>query len=144
MFELLEKWRENRNIKAGSYKYRSQVEMFAEELFELMGYKAIEIEEEILPRFMDKYFDGSREPYHNVKIDAMCDFTVLATNGTEQLGYDAKKCMYETIAEISSRIQDPIQARKWQENKPEGKWLKFREQDPETLYEANYDRCRRS
>ena len=143
MFKQLEDWREDRNIKAGSYNYRSQVSNVAEELFELMGYSSIEIDEHVLEKFMSEYFDGSREPYHEVKIDAHCDQIVFAVNAIEQLGYNARECIDETIKEINSRKQDPIQAREWHNNKPEGKWLKDKQQDSETLYTADYASCKR-
>jgi len=61
---------------------------------------------------------------------------------TTQLKYDYKKCMLETIKEISSREQCPIQARKWKENGISGKWQKNKNQDKSTLYKADYDKCK--
>jgi hypothetical protein len=57
--------------------------------------------------------------------------------------YDFKKCMLETIKEISSREQDPKQAQAWYESGAVGKWEKNREQDPLTLYIADYTSCKR-
>lgn len=56
--------------------------------------------------------------------------------------YDFEKCMLETIKEISSRTQDPIQAIEWQENGASGKWQKDKNQDASTRYEANYGLCK--
>jgi len=60
----------------------------------------------------------------------------------ENLGYDYKKCMLETIKEISSREQCPIQAKEWKENGISGKWQKNKNQDKSTLYKANYESCK--
>lgn len=57
-------------------------------------------------------------------------------------GYDFEKCMLETIKEISSRRQDPKQFSDWVENGASGKWLKDKNQDPDTLYKADYERCK--
>lgn len=57
-------------------------------------------------------------------------------------GYDFEKCMLETIKEISSRRQDPKQFCDWVENGASGKWLKNQNQDPETLYKADYEMCK--
>jgi hypothetical protein len=51
------------------------------------------------------------------------------------LEYDANKCMEECLKEISSR-QGSI-------NKDTGKWIKDPNQDPSTLYKADYSLCRK-
>jgi len=59
----------------------------------------------------------------------------------DSMGYDFTKCMEETVAEISSRKQDPEQALKWKiqgGNITGEKWQKNRNQYPSTLYKANY------
>ena len=60
----------------------------------------------------------------------------------EDMGYDFKDCMLETIEEISSRKQSPSQAIEWQENGTSGKWQKDKNQDNSTLYVANYSSCK--
>lgn len=60
----------------------------------------------------------------------------------EIFGYDFEKCMLETIKEISSRRQDPKQFADWVENGASGKWLKNQNQDPDTLYKADYESCK--
>lgn len=51
--------------------------------------------------------------------------------------YDPVVCLRETVKEIDSRQQDPEQAKVW--DKLEGeKWLKDKNQDPSTLYKADY------
>lgn len=62
--------------------------------------------------------------------------------GLFSLGYDPYKSMIETIKEISSRKQDPKQAAEWESGKKEGKWMKDKNQDPSTLYKADYNSCK--
>lgn len=62
----------------------------------------------------------------------------------KELGFDFKKCMIETLLEIESRQQDPEQIIRW---KNQGgslgeKWQKWREQPEETLYKADYKKCK--
>jgi hypothetical protein len=82
----------------------------------------------------------------NMEYNSMQHFLVDMVNISYEmiylLGYDYKKCMLETIKEISSREQCPIQVIEWQENGISGKWLKNRNQDPKTLYKANYESCK--
>ena len=78
-------------------------------------------------------------------IDALSDIIVFATNHMEQMRYDLDLVMKETIKEISSRKQDIVQAKRWKNNpelKEKEKWQKDKNQDPSTLYKANYSRCR--
>ena len=57
------------------------------------------------------------------------------------MGYDNDKCMDETVKEISSRKQDPIQQELWFKSGYDGtKWMKDLNQDPSTLYKADYNK----
>lgn len=60
------------------------------------------------------------------------------------MGYDAKVCMLETIKEISSREQDPLQKQQWEKGQIKGqikgKWLKNPNQNKKTLYKAKYEK----
>ena len=62
----------------------------------------------------------------------------------ENLGYDFNNCMIETIKEISSRQQDPEQKKRWDNGdyKVGEKWQKWKEQPKETLYKADYSKCK--
>lgn len=62
----------------------------------------------------------------------------------EKVGFDFTKCMQETIKEISSRKQDPAQAEAWHTKgvRVGEKWLKDKNQDPKTLYKADYSKCK--
>lgn len=62
----------------------------------------------------------------------------------ERMGYNYIDCMLETIKEISSREQDPAQKVSWSHYGVKGKWLKNKKQDPNTLYKADYDSCKKS
>jgi len=64
-------------------------------------------------------------------------FTML-----DDMRYDIKKCMIETIKEISARKQDPVQKIEWEENGASGKWQKDKNQDSASIYKANYGICK--
>jgi len=68
-------------------------------------------------------------------VDALCDIIVVATGALHKLGYDPTKALGETVKEINSREGDF--------NKSTGKWEKNPNQDPKTLYKANYKTCKR-
>lgn len=59
----------------------------------------------------------------------------------KSLGYCFRKAMKECLAEINSREQDPIQAEEWAKNGASSKWLKNLNQDPTTLYKADYTKA---
>jgi len=61
---------------------------------------------------------------------------------TENMGYNYKECMLETIKEISSRKQDATQKKEWEQNGVSGKWQKDKSQDKRTLYKADYEKCK--
>jgi hypothetical protein len=51
--------------------------------------------------------------------------------------------MEETVLEISSRLQDPKQAEKWDLHGNDGdKWMKWKEQPEHTLYKADYTKAK--
>lgn len=62
----------------------------------------------------------------------------------KELGFDFIKCMEQCLMEINSREQDIEQKTRWEAgDKIEGeKWAKNPEQNPETLYKADYEKCR--
>ena len=59
----------------------------------------------------------------------------------KSLGYCFRKAMKECLAEINSREQDPQQAKEWVEKGASGKWQKFIQQSPDTLYKADYSKA---
>ena len=77
-------------------------------------------------------------------IDALADLIVIAAGEMVKLGFNPELCLKQTVKEISSREQDPVQAIAWAAGKKElgEKWLKDPKQDPSTLYTADYSTCR--
>ena len=93
-------------------------------------------------------FNASTE-YHNLKeeleeftlaisdneeVDALCDIIVFSIGALYKKGYDVSIAMEETLKEITSR-QGEI-------NPTTGKWEKDVNQDPNTLYKADYTKAR--
>jgi hypothetical protein len=70
----------------------------------------------------------------NEMVDAYCDLIVLATGAIHKLGFDPTESMAETLLEINSR--------KGSVDRLTGKWQKDKDQDPSTLYKANYDNAK--
>lgn len=102
--------------------------------------KASDKLEEELQEFRDAFKAGD---LHGM-VDAMADLIVIAAGETVKLGYNPELCLKQTVKEISSREQDPNQAAAWANGQrlPGEKWLKNRQQDPSTLYTADYSTCR--
>ena len=77
-------------------------------------------------------------------IDAMADLIVIAAGEMVKLGYNPELCLKQTVKEIYSREQHPKQALDWANGQrlPGEKWIKNREQDPSTLYAADYSTCK--
>lgn len=69
-------------------------------------------------------------------IIALCEFAV------NELGYDFQKMMLEKIKVISSREQDPEQAKEWALSGASGKWEKNKAQSKDTLYKPDFESCR--
>ena len=59
----------------------------------------------------------------------------------KSLGYCFRRAMKECLAEINSREQDPQQAKEWAENGASGKWEKWAQQSPDTIYKADYSKA---
>jgi hypothetical protein len=102
--------------------------------------KAMDKLEEELQEFKDAYLLNDIDGM----IDALNDIKVIASGEEVKLGYNPELCLKQTVKEISSREQCPTQAAKWLSgNKQPGeKWLKNPNQDPATLYTANYSTCK--
>lgn len=69
-------------------------------------------------------------------IITMCDELVTAKR------YDFKKVLNEKILTINSRFQCPQQKKDWIKNGASGKWEKMKDQPKDTLYVANFGKCR--
>lgn len=120
IFDKLETWRSNRNIKGGTYNH-----------LQLIGYITEEITE------------GIRDLSEHESVDWRVDCIIFLINSLEQDSYNAQMCIEEAISEISSRLQDPNQMKEWALHGASGKWQKMKDQDPNTLYKANYEKCKR-
>jgi NTP pyrophosphatase (non-canonical NTP hydrolase) len=68
-------------------------------------------------------------------LDALCDIIVVATGAIYKMGYHPELALKQTVKEITSR--------KGSFNEELGKWQKDINQDPSTLYKADYKTARR-
>lgn len=77
-------------------------------------------------------------------VDALSDIIVIATGELTKLKYNPELVLKQTVKEISSRQQDPEQAKAWaaDNRQPGEKWNKDKSQDPSTLYTADYSTCK--
>lgn len=77
-------------------------------------------------------------------VDALSDIIVIATGELTKLKYNPELVLKQTVKEISSRQQDPEQAKAWAagNKQPGEKWNKDKSQDPSTLYTADYSTCK--
>jgi hypothetical protein len=131
-------WQKERGLDKLDFVMEEAIYRYLEEIFELRGFNSrdskyfardmtIEIEK-LAKRNNIKY------PEEYIIVDAVCDLRVFGCGDLLKLKYDPEKCMAETIKEISSRKGA------WSTEK--GKWLKDPNQDPDTLYEADYSKCK--
>lgn len=77
-------------------------------------------------------------------VDALSDIIVIAAGELTKLKYNPELVLKQTVKEISSRQQDPEQAKAWAagNRQPGEKWNKDKSQDPSTLYTADYSTCK--
>jgi hypothetical protein len=135
MFTEIRNWALERGIYDKGYNLKAEVKKDIEETFELMGNSKRKTNE-LTEHFMNRYSGHIYNPPDKDIVDAHCDKIVFAVNAIEALGYDARLCMAETIAEISSR--------KGAMNEETGKWEKFTDDYHKSLhYKADYSKCKR-
>jgi len=103
--------------------------------------KAVDKLKEELQEFKDaKLNNDSKE-----MVDALNDIIVIAIGEIRKAGYNPECTLNEVVKEISSRKQDPAQKHRWErlfKKQPGEKWLKDKNQDPESLYKADFSRCK--
>ena len=139
--EALRGWRKDRNIT--NIDRETYVKQIIEELFELYG-----LEKEAIDKNTKQLFDSwfkqleCREVGVETLIDGAQDIVVFSDNFIELNGYDSDKVSEEVFLEINSREQDPTQKTDWEKNGASGKWKKNPLQNPETLYKADFDKCK--
>jgi hypothetical protein len=139
IYKLLARWRKERNIT--NPDYRVYFQNIIEEILEPLGYSKEEISI-IKIDIYNKYYPNELVLNENLVVDTICDIKVFSINELGTMKYNGKKCMKETIKEISSRQQDSFQKEIWDKNGASGKWLKSQEQSKDTLYIANYSKCK--
>ena len=129
------------------YDEASELDMYASEAKEEID--ADGVIEEIIDSLCDRYvvFTGAlaKSGYANKGLsEAMLanfeEYKQIPTR-VKSLGYCFRKAMKECLAEINSREQDPIQAEEWAKNGASSKWEKRLDQNPDTLYKADYTKA---
>lgn len=140
IYKLLAIWRKERNIT--NPDYRVYFQNIIEELFEPLGYSKEEISI-IKIDIYNKYYPNELVLNENLVVDTICDIKVFSINELGTMKYNGKKCMKETIKEISSRKQNPQQKEEWDKNGANGKWLKSELEEHKALwYKADYSKCK--
>lgn len=111
IFKRLKVWREERGLDKTTYSKVKHAGFIAEELTELLKVNTIEDE-----------------------LDAYCDEIIFCINAIEDAGFNASKCIDETLKEIESRKGEIRN----------GKFEKFKDEKHKALwYKADYPSCRR-
>ena len=155
----LKQWRAKRGIVEAQSNYAVMIAEESQELFE-----AIEAENEL--EMVDAFCDLTVLTQNQITLEALpsyqstgippdvgynfgsdnqkflADFLRSNQEAIEELGYVFNLCMKETLKEISSRQQEPLQCIDWATNGPSGKWQKWQQQPVSTLYSANYELCK--
>ena len=137
-----------------NYKEEIGEGVLAKELFDeaLTDDEKCKYMQEYVDSFCDRYVFGigflaksyiNNQPIEGQLLEYYQEF-VKIPNIVKELGFDFVKCMDECLKEISSRKQDPAQNLKW-ENQGGSlgeKWQKDLNQNPDTLYKADYKKGR--
>ena len=134
-------WAIKRNINKMRPDRRVFISNIIEELLEGLNAKNDEI---------TKWLTAKVWQYENIVtpideedyIDSLADIAVFALTEMTKYGYEPNLVMKETLKEINSRKQDLKQRLDWEAEGATGKWLKDQDQDPKTLYKANYSVCK--
>lgn len=90
---------------------------------------------DMLDEELEEFTDACLNKNDHEIVDALCDMIVLATGAIFKLGYNPTIALSETVKEISSRVGSV--------NTITGKWEKEPNQDPATLYKADYTMAER-
>jgi hypothetical protein len=83
----------------------------------------------------NEFLEAIRANNEYEQVDALCDIIVVATGALWKLGYEPDLALKQTIKEIHSREGSFSEST--------GKWMKDTNQDPSTLYKANYNLAKR-
>jgi len=139
----LAKWRDDRHI--GIQSEATFESMMAEELQEYRVAVANDDWHEQVDAICDQVvLTTNHLAYHPDREDLKEALADLLTLDLPNLGVVPDLAMKQCLKEISSRVQDPIQAAEWSNSGATGKWQKDLNQDPSTLYKADYKlaKCR--
>jgi|GEM_PF-6670606 len=170
IIKTLETWREARNMQDNEFFVEEQVASMTDECTEVLLAKTVEHKAEELcdiaifainglgllkieykakatkwsglpsiMRALSNILEENSERMAGVELNYIIKF---CENTVNELGYNFKKMMMEKIKVISSRMQDPDQAKDWELNGASGKWKKWELQDKNTIYDANFESCR--
>lgn len=168
--QLLKEWRESRNIKTfplaikddlldelrevreaqQKLDWNNYVEELADvAIFAFNGLGLLHVSHKLTRMSVVPTLNNLESYINNIKIEmpiqminilniiiTMCDELVTAKK------YDFKKVINEKIKLLNSRLQDPQQKQDWIKNGTNLKWQKMRNQPKETLYIANYGKCK--
>lgn len=139
--KALRDWRSERNIT--TIDRATYVKQVIEEIFELYltDKKAIDKNTESLYNTWFLHLESLPEDKERL-VDSAIDQIVFGTNFVELNGYDCNKASEEVYKEISSRKQDLRQKIEWETKGASGKWQKDKQQDKETLYQADFSKCK--
>ncbi len=91
-------------------------------------------EHSMLTEELQEFLMAYSEQDEHEMVDALCDIIVVAAGSLYKLGYNPRKALSETTKEINSRVGSY--------DEDVGKWKKDPNQDPDTLYKANYESAR--
>ena len=170
--EELRKWREARNMQDDEFIVEEQVAWMLDECKEVLLAKTDEHRAEeycdiAIFAFnglgiLKEDFDGSfringacvgiileslssmLKAQKGWKITTELNYIIqLCEYAVNELDYDFQKMMLEKIKVISSREQDPEQAKEWELNGASGKWEKNKLQDKASIYKADFSKARK-
>jgi len=146
------RFQDERNLSSTDPNWFLETTNIVEELLEARGHKHIDkdrlrhfIEDSMVPTFyVLEIINNEIEPDTETQVDAAADIIVFAIGWIMKLGYDPNCVLDEVAKEINSRKQDPEQKKEYPDGLPQGiKWMKDRNQNPATLYKANFSQCKR-
>ena len=168
--EELRKWREARNMQNDKFIVEEQVAFMLDECKEVLlaktnehmaeeycdiaifafnglGLLRREFEEfehsfDIEIYYILHFLSNLLRTYPASSVYNLNEIISSCKSSVEFLGYDFQKMMLEKIKVISSREQDPEQAKEWALNGASGKWEKNKLQDKATIYKPNFDSCK--
>ena len=133
----------DRDLNKKEFTIVNENSSIAEELLEAHGFDIDKKDRPLLKKSWQRFVINVKEDGISTRVkdftvgmvvDAYCDVIVFAVGAIMKLGYDPEKALLEAGKEINSREGSMI----------DGKWTKDVNQNPSTLYKADYDKCKSS